>query len=64
MFKQSDLDRVLRGLEKMKDLNAPLTPDLPASDETGFHFRPLTEDEKQEFMKSLGTRGRQKLAKL
>jgi hypothetical protein len=64
MLKQSDLDRVLQGLEKMEDLSAPITPDLPASDETDFNFRPLTEDEKQEFMKSLGTRGRQKLAKL
>ena len=64
MLKQSGLDRVLRGIEKMEDLKAPLAPDLPASDETGFHFRPLTEDEKKEFMKSSGARGRQKLAKL
>ena len=61
MLKQPDLDEVV---EKAKNLNAPLTPELPASDETGFNFRPLTEDEKKEFMKSLGAEGRQKLAKL
>jgi hypothetical protein len=61
MLKQPDLDEVV---EKAKNLNAPLTPELPASDETGFDFRPLTEDEKKAFMKSLGAEGRQKLAKL
>ena len=45
------------------DLDAPLAPGLPASDER-FNFRPLTEEEKKEFMDSLNDNGRQTLADL
>ena len=47
--------------EKTKDLNAPLAPDMPAGDES-FNFRPLTEEEKKEFMGSLDAKGRQMVA--
>ena len=43
-------------------LNAPFMPDLPASDETS--FRPLTEEEKKDFVSSLDAKGRQILADL
>jgi hypothetical protein len=49
--------------EKTKDLNAPLAPDLPAGVES-FNFRPLTEEEKKNFMGSLDAKGRQMLADL
>ena len=58
-LKQPDPDEAL---EKAKDLNAPLMPDLPASDETS--FRPLTEEEKKDFVGSLDANGRQILADL
>ena len=58
-LKQPDPDEVV---EKTNDLNAPLMPDLPASDEVG--FRPLTEEEKKDFVGSLDAEGRQILADL
>jgi hypothetical protein len=58
-LKQPDSDEVV---EKTNDLNAPLMPDLPTSDETG--FRPLTEEEKKDFRDSLDAKGRQMLADL
>ena len=61
VLKQSDLDEII---EKANDLNAPLAPDSPASDESGFNFRPLTEEEKKHFMDSLDAKGRQVLADL
>ena len=61
VLKQSDLDEII---EKANDLNAPLAPDSPASDELGFNFRPLTEEEKKHFMDSLDAKGRQVLADL
>ena len=48
--------------EETKDLNAPLAPDLPASDEMG--FRSLTDEEKKDFVGSLDARGREILADL
>ena len=48
-LKQPDPDEVA---EKTNDLNAPLMPDLPASDETG--FRPLNEEEKKDFRGLVG----------
>jgi hypothetical protein len=60
-LKQPDPDEVL---EEAKDLSAPLMPDLPASDEWGCNFRPLTKEEKKDFMKSLDDKGRQILAEL
>ena len=58
-LKQPDPDEVV---EETNDLNAPLMPDLPASDEAG--FRPLTEEEKKDFVDSLDAKGRQILADL
>ena len=58
-LKQPDPDEVV---EKTNDLNAPLMPELPASDEVG--FRSLTEEEKKDFIGSLDDRGREILAKL
>ena len=58
-LKQPDPDE---GVEKTNGPNAPLMPDLPASDETG--FRPLTEEEKKDFVGSLDANGRQILADL
>ena len=58
-LKQPDPDEVV---EKTNDLNAPLMPDLAAGDETG--FRPLTEEEKKDFIGSLDDRGRGILAEL
>lgn len=58
-LKQPDPDEVA---EKTNDLNAPLMPDLPASDKTG--FRPLNEEEKKDFRDSLDAKGRQILADL
>jgi hypothetical protein len=49
-LKQADPDEVV---EKANDLNAPL---MPANDDTG--FRPLTEEEKENLMSSLGAKGR------
>jgi hypothetical protein len=49
-------------VEKTNGLNAPLMPDLPASDERD--FRPLTEEEKKDFVGSLDANGRQILADL
>ena len=43
MLKQHSLKRVLRSLEKMDDVNAPL--------QTDFNFRQLTEREKKSFRK-------------
>jgi hypothetical protein len=48
--------------EETKGLNAPLMPDLPASDETS--FRRLTDEEKKDFIGSLDANGRQILANL
>jgi hypothetical protein len=59
VLKQPDPDEVI---EKANDLNASLAPDLPASDETG--FRPLTEQEKKDFIGSLDAKGHQILADL
>ena len=58
-LKQPDPDEVV---EKTNGLNAPLMPDLPASDEMG--FRPLTDDEKKEFVGSLDAKGHRILAEL
>jgi len=58
-LKQPDPDEVV---EKTNGLNAPLMPNLPASDETS--FRPLTEEEKKDFIGSLDAKGRQILADL
>ena len=58
-LKQRDPDEVV---EKAKDLNAPFAPDLPASDEMG--FRPLTDEEKKDFVGSLDAKGHQMLADL
>jgi len=55
-LKQPDPDQVV---EKTNDLNAPL---MPANDDTG--FRPLTEEEKKNFISSLDAKGRRKLADL
>lgn len=62
MLKESDLQRVLQQLElevlkETNDLNAPLAPALHAN-------QPLTEEEKNVFMKSFGAKGRQLLAEL
>ncbi|HET7165502.1 MAG TPA: hypothetical protein VFI94_10190 [Pseudolabrys sp.] len=59
-LKQPDPDEIVE--KTNDDLNAPLLPDLPASDETG--FRPLTEEEKKDFIGSLDAKGRQILAGL
>jgi hypothetical protein len=56
---QPDPDEVV---EKTNGLNAPLMSDLPAGDESG--FRPLTEEEKKDFVDSLDANGRQILANL
>ena len=58
-LKQPDPDEVV---EATNGLNAPLMHDLPASDETG--FRPLTDEEKKDFVSSLDAKGRQTLADL
>jgi hypothetical protein len=58
-LKQPDPDEVA---EKTNDLNAPLMPDLPASDEMG--FRPLTDEEKKDFVGSLDAKGHLILADL
>jgi hypothetical protein len=55
-LKQPDPDEVV---EKATDLNAPL---MPANDDTG--FRPLTEEEKENFMGSLDAKGRQLVSDL
>ena len=60
VLKQPDIVEVI---EKANGLNASLAPDLPAGDES-FNFRPLTEEEKKDFMDSLDARGRQMLADL
>jgi hypothetical protein len=49
-------------VETTNSLNAPLMPELPASDET--RFRSLTEEEKKAFIGSLDDRGREILAEL
>ena len=59
-LKQPDPDEVVE--KTNDDLNAPLLPALPDSDETG--FRPLTEEEKKDFVSSLDAKGRQILADL
>jgi hypothetical protein len=61
VLKQPDVVEVV---EETNDLNAPLAPDSPASDESGFNFRPLTEQEKKDFIGSLDARGGQMLADL
>jgi hypothetical protein len=61
VLKQPDPDEVV---EKANDLNATLAPDWPAGDESGFNFRPLTEQEKKDFVGSLDANGRQILADL
>ena len=61
MLKLKEPDRD-EAVEKTNDLNAPLMPDMPASDETG--FRPLTEEEKKDFIGSLDAKGHQLLAEL
>ena len=58
-LKQPDPDEVA---EKTNDLNAPLMPDLHASDDRG--FRSLTDEEKKDFVDSLDANGRQILANL
>jgi hypothetical protein len=58
-LKQPDPDEVV---ENANDLNAPLAPDSPASDNPG--FRPLTAEQKKDFMDSLDAKGRQILADL
>ena len=60
VLKQPDVAEVI---EETNDLNAPLAPDLPTGDER-FNFRPLTEEEKKDFMDSLDAKGRQMLADL
>ena len=60
VLKQPDVAEVI---EETNDLNAPLAPDLPTGDES-FNFRPLTEEEKKDFMDSLDAKGRQMLADL
>ena len=58
-LKHPDADEVV---ETTNGLNAPLMPGLRASDERG--FRPLTDEEKNDFMGSLDANGRQILANL
>ena len=48
--------------ELVEEVNAPLIPDLRASNERG--FRPLTDEEKKDFVGSLDANGRQILANL
>ena len=59
-LKQPEPDKIVE--KTNDDLNAPLAPDCPPGDHTG--FRPLTAEEKKDFMDSLDARGRQMLADL
>jgi hypothetical protein len=59
-LKQPDPDKIVE--KTNDDLNAPLAPDCPPGDDTG--FRALTAEEKKDFMDSLDARGCQMLADL